>query len=430
MTIDLTKSASFLVKPYGIVLLTVALSFLAWICPPVGPLLKGFLHPEPLFSVGGIMVLTWYTAIVGTSVVFFSLGQKLRIGVDHFDRSAPLSNNTAYILITLVATVGIYTTTMFFSHTIGWQHTVSLIAQHQGNIFRKELEDHNAMRSVYSFRYCTILSGGVGIFRFIQRKGWFSFWTVLDLYNILLVLICSFYGSRITLVATVLFGCTLYAFNSPRVILPVFKTIVAVIILFLILSFLNDTRNGGYFKKNGDQNLSEANASEIISYLGAPFQTSLAVGNKYEDAVRGEFYVQLADLSDTLTANSAFYALVNAIGSWAWPAIVLIVGASSFLMGTLIHHKRNYLILAYLGFFYGYAELWRLFMFSRGMTWMVIGSGTLLAIFISIVNVLLGKPVERSLEDSDEDDDESDELAISDEVATPADKMPANVGYK
>lgn len=149
---------------------------------------------------------------------------------------------------------------------------------------------------------------------------------------------------------------------------------------FILLSIATLLRNYGSYERMGYSNPLSAVITNILSYLAAPFQASLAVGNNVLDAFSGVDYWQYTDLDHTLTANSAFADMVTRQGMMAIIKINISALVFGFIGGWLYKNKDNYLYTGYPIVLYAFAELWRIDLFGKG-------------IFLTLLIIAIGIPI-------------------------------------
>lgn len=411
MRINVDRLATFFLTPHGIIPFTVLLSFAGWLMPPVFHIMKGFRDPIPLFSQGGAMVLAWYGLIMVLCVIFYAIGRKIRVQVEYFNTYANINDVGAYLAVTLAAMLGFYSVFSALEDILGIRGMIDMLV-HQQSVKFNILLLANYHPGLMTLRYCVILSGGLAIYHVFNRGRP----SLLDFLNFLLLIgIVLLTNSRLLMVAAFVFGCGLYALNNRPVRVHILKFGLFVCGLFVALTYFNAVRNGHWFKQHGHDNPLSANISEMVTYLGTPFQTSLAVGYHYDWALRGTDYIQLASLDSGLTTNSAFYDLTHFFGLWAWPIMAVQIAAISFIMGMMSHHYRNFLILVYLMLLYILAEFWRInLLFGRGF-YFLIACIIVLAIVMSIFNKAFGRRYEVEEEtdvetDGEEGHDNEEEL--------------------
>lgn len=111
----------------------------------------------------------------------------------------------------------------------------------------------------------------------------------------------------------------------------------------------------------------EAGVSEVIAYLGTPFQVSLGVCNNFDSATNGitsDYYV---NWEYTLNSNSAIDQLAPQLGWWAFGYMGVTCLFYGMLAGYVFSMRGTYLFVVYPVVLYGFAELWRLDMFTQGI---------------------------------------------------------------
>jgi hypothetical protein len=154
------------------------------------------------------------------------------------------------------------------------------------------------------------------------------------------------------------------------------------------LSLLNSSRNSNFYEAR-NLSFAEAGASEIITYLGAPFHVSIAAARRTDEIVaeRPEFYRELIDVEEGLTTNSAFVQLHEQMGYACWFYISAICCLMGFMFSWLISFGRTSCLLPCGAILYASAELWRLDLFQQGIfiVWFVLG------ITIPVAFLLFGK---------------------------------------
>jgi len=416
MTIDITRPIDFITKPYGIVLVSVIVSFVVWTIPG-DAFSKGFADPQPLFSVGGLFVLAWYGSILLLSWLFFSLGKRFDIGHRYLDKYANVSDTAAYLLITLLAAIGTYYVTHFYVKLIGWHGIIDSIHDHQGNIFKKMLEEQNKTRGAASFRYCAMLSSGLTIFRILTRKKLLTVELPIDLLNFALLLLTSFYTGRLAIFAAIIFGICLYAFNHKPITIGLFTSLAVAGVVFGFLTFVTSARTYNTYEARGYTSASGATTAEVSRYLSAPFQESLAIGNNYTAALHGADHTELGGIEAHMTTNSALDELTSLYGWGAWPIIWITVSFVSLVMGILTHHRRNLLVLLYVVLLYCLSEIWRIFMFDKGVVLMMFLAVVFLVMMMSTFNIIAGRGVDLPEEEEEEEEEEED---FSYEIEVPA----------
>jgi hypothetical protein len=122
-----------------------------------------------------------------------------------------------------------------------------------------------------------------------------------------------------------------------------------------------------------------AGVSEILAYLGSPFQAAIGSAPLADQLVAGgdQTYRNYVDEEITLNTNSAFVHLHEQFGFISWLYIAFICLCMGFGFEFLRSLGKTVLLLPASAILYGSAELWRLDLFHQGIfiVWMVIGIG-------------------------------------------------------
>ena len=353
----------FSVKPYGIVVITVMLSFLAWLIPELHIIDKGFEQSQKLLSLGGLTVLVWYSLIVICAWLFFRLGRASEGLLGSRDRSAGLDDYGAYCFLSAVGFVGFVYVASFMISSLGFESMFMAVVSGEANtLHRKLYEDYSI--GLFSLRYVVILSGGLAIYRIISRTSR----SILDIANILMLLALAVIASRLSVVFALLIGLGLWIVNCPRIKVKFGRLLLLSVAVFVLFSLYNYSRNIGYYTAQGIDNFFAAGISEIVRYLASPFQGGLAAGNHLDriitDPARAYLYTGI-DLR--LSTNSALLGLIGTHGYLFIPVMLLTLMVSAFLMGMAYCRRGKYSMLVYFVLLYCYAELWRIYMFRSGI---------------------------------------------------------------
>ena len=356
----MNKVIAFLMRPYGIVIFTVSCSFVAWIFPDFGFLRKGFDRMEPILDEGGLTVGGWYAMIILSSIVGYAIGVRTAFFSSRWNRSFPLDSPVLCWWFRGVATIGVAATWLAVVSALGVGGVVAALQDSQANAFKKLIYDDYSI-GLLSLRYVAILVGALAIFRvMLSRKVGF-----LDIYDFLALAMTAIMSSRLSLIVSLVIAGALW-FSHERVTAKMLRNIVVVLVVFFaITTLLNASRNAGFYRERGLGNPMLANVSEILSYMGSPFQGALSAGNDYMRAVRGGGDV--ADVESGLTTNSAILELLQQYGNLAWMIMFAASVSMSAVMGMISRTMSSVLGIVYGIELYCFSEIWRIFMFGRGI---------------------------------------------------------------
>jgi hypothetical protein len=337
-------------RPQGMVILTVIMSFAAWLFPGFQTFRKGFIARESLASTGALMVALWYAGIIGASILGYRLGRSVRTPHENLDRIIGLESSSVYVTLTLAGAFGFSCLMLYLLSQVGFSGIKLFLMQGQGNQLKDVLYESYSVGPL-SLRYIVILSGGVAIFRMISgiSRSW------IDVFNLMLLLLTALVSSRLSLIVALFVKVNLAKLAA------IFGAI------FLLLAIYNAARNINYYQARGNDNFLVAGFSEILAYTGAPFQGALTTGDYFDEISGGKDVATYSGIEIELTTNSAFAELTEDIGGWSFPVAILTSFLAAWLMGILTWHLHNYFALVYFILLYCFSEYWRIFMFYRGI---------------------------------------------------------------
>ena len=362
-------------RPSVVSMAAVCASFGAWLFPSFGFLRKGF-DTAARFELGGFVVLAcWYLLIF----VSFTVGEKLG-GWIVPRRSAPteglldLNSNVIYYAFTFLSAIGIAATLYTIFRLLSVQQAMVLIVLGQANELKDALyEDYST--GFVSLRYVVLYPASLALYRIIR----FRSFAPVNLFNVLMLAVSALLlGSRLTLIATLLTLTLLLSFGKRSTRINVAKLAALSTVLFLVLALLNYSRNKDYYERN-KLSFGLAGVSEIIAYLGGPFQVAIGSAPSTDKLAAGgdQTYRDLVDVEINLNTNSAFVRLHEQLGYVSWPYIATICLFMGLVFGALTSLGKTVFLLPCGAILYGSAELWRLDLFQQGIfiVWFVVGIG-------------------------------------------------------
>ena len=369
--------------PSGIALFAVTLSFCAWLCPDFGVLRKGFDVAEQPSLFSSFILFSWYLLIFTS----FVLGQKLgavfaspRRGRINLPR---LDSRSVYWTFTILGSIGTIATFVRIFRALPPIQAAAYIYLGQANRLKNTLyDDYSA--GILSLRYLVLYSASLAIYRTVKFRK-ISF---LAIANIVLLGATVLISSRLILIATLVVSAFLITYGKRHIKISPIKLGICATLLFLILSVLNSSRNSNFYA-NHNQTFGEAGISEIITYLGSPFNVALGAASRTDEITAGhtDLYREYIDIEPLLTTNSAFVQLHETIGYKAWPYIGIVCCFMGFIFSWLSSFGRTSLLLPCGAVLYGSAELWRIDLFRQGIfiVWVVAGIG------VPAISLLFGK---------------------------------------
>lgn len=363
-----------ILRPSVVSMAAMSASFAAWLFPSFGVLWKGFDNPSRL-DLGTFTVLAcWYLLIF----VSFTAGEKVG-GLLVFRRSPPtarllsLKSNLIYYGFTLLSATGIAATLIRVFQLLSLQQAIAAIALGQANQLKDALYEDYSMGLV-SLRYLVLYPASIALYRIFRSRSF----TLLNIFNVLLLAISTLLSSRLIFIATLLTLVFLLSFDKRSIRVSIPKLITIATLLFLVLAVLNYSRNKDYYERN-KMSFGAAGASEILAYVGSPFQVAIGTAQVTEHIIGGDpdSYRDYVDIEITLMTNSAFFHLHQQMGYFSWVYIALMCLFMGLVFEALASLGETIFLLPCGAILYGSAELWRLDLFQQGafIVWFVIGIG-------------------------------------------------------
>ena len=350
-------------------------SLAAWLFPSFGVLRKGFDSPSRIDFGSFVILACWYLLIFMSFTVGEKVGRQIvlrRIALR--ERLFHLDSNFFYYIFSLLSAIGIATTLIRIFQLLSLQQAIVFFALGQANSFKEALyEDYSI--GLVSLRYVVLYSASIALYRIIR---WRSFGP-LNILNVLMLGITALLlGSRLIFIATLLTVVFLLSFGKRSIRFSIPKLIIFATLLFLILSALNFSRNVNYYERN-KLSFGLAGFSEILAYLGSPFQVAIGSAPVVDQLVAGgdQTYRNYVDEEINLNTNSAFVHLHEQMGYVSWVYIAAICLFMGFVFEVLASLGKTVFLLPCGIILYGSAELWRLDLFHQGIfiVWFVIGIG-------------------------------------------------------
>jgi hypothetical protein len=361
-----------IMRPSGIAISAVLLSFCAWLCPDFGVLRKGFTVAEHPGMIAWFILLSWYGLIFAS----LSVGQRLAgLFVGEWPKNGAPSIDSAgvYRIFTFLAAFGTIMTLIRIFQTLSIPQAAIYFYIGQGNRIKNALYE-NYGAGILSLRYLVVYSAALAIYRTIK----FRKLTLLNVVNLVLLAAAALISSRLILIATLLTSGFLVTLGKGHVRISVLKLVTWLAMIFGVLSLLNVSRNRSFYDKH-DLSFTQAGISEIVTYLGSPFHVALGAARRLDEITAGapELYREYIDIEPELSTNSAFVHLHAEMGYMAWPYICLICCFMGFVFSWLASLGNTSFLLPCGAILYACAELWRLDLFQQGIfiVWFVSGIG-------------------------------------------------------
>lgn len=371
---------NIILKPHWIILVTVLASAFAWLIPDFLGFYKGFEEVESLNLLSFLFIFSWYFTAIFFTYLAFRTGKKFP-KIKEINRFTNIEKSHIYLWYSFIGLFGFSYTVYVTFKVLGVSGFIySVVTFTTNKIAEAIYQDYSV--GIFSLRYVTIITFGWALYRLIILKK-FKF---IDLINLVtFIFYIAFFGRRLQLVCSILvFLALANRYQSLLKKVKLSRIIWLMLFGFIMISVATLLRNYGSYANMGYSNPLAAVLTNILSYLAAPFQVSLGVGNNILDAFSKVDYRNYTDVDTTLTANSAFAELAISEGLKAISKLLIWSLLFGFLSGWLFKNKENYTYTAYPIVLYAFAELWRIDLFSKG-------------IFYTLLIVSIGVPAVYSL---------------------------------
>lgn len=372
---------NLILRPQNIFLVTTTMSFLAWSLPDFdSKLRKGFTHPYEVSLWGLILALCWVALIYLSSFTGFKIGMAFKFKTKLLDMHASIYDARPFSIMLIMALIGVSYVFLQIFTSLGISGMLDAISGGQANQLKSALyEGYSA--GLPSLRYMAIPAAALGIYYLIRRE-----YIILSISSIILLLAVAIVSSRLSVVYTVFIFLGLMARES-IIKVKAQQIIVGFIILIHLIFALNYSRNINFYRSIGVDNFYLAGISEVVAYVGSPFQGFLAVSEQPQQlaGLREEQTAKYTGINEELTTNSAFLELVREGDIYsALLNITFSTMLSSFLMAIAWKNKNNILLLIFGALGYCFAEIWRINLFGQGIVLTIILS----IIFIAFICVI------------------------------------------
>lgn len=361
---NINRSIARLLRPHIIIILTTMVSFCAWIFPDIGIGRKGIEYYYSPTAWGIFICASWLTLIIFLSFVTYEIGSSLGRSSPSLERKIGLNSRGPYILLSLIGFTGLTYVFLIVIQRAGLQPLLNALSSGKANYIKDTLYSDYSI-GLPSLRYIIIPSAALGIYHLMNKR-----YVMLSIMNIFSLASLALISSRLSIMYCLFILLPIIA-NSRQIKLRRRWFLLGIAVLFLILSALNWSRNQHYYIQYYNQhNWLLAGLSEIITYLGSPFQGFLATGT-LGNILYGQTEVDLPRFTGIpfgLNTNSAFNQLVVQAGLLeSFVIISLEVSVAAFICGLCSKNLNNYFGLLYGILVYCFAEQWRVHLFNQGI---------------------------------------------------------------
>lgn len=383
VSVDLNRAILIFLRPHVIVFVSILASFLAWAFPSFGYLRKGLVGGYYNVSTSGILVAgAWIVLLVGVTYTAYTVGLRLCRPWCQAQRRVPLEGYTPYLILSLLGWAGVLYVLQNVVGAYGLGGVIEVLRNSDANALKAALYDNYSI-GLPSLRYVTILSGALALYHLVHRR-----YVLLSLVNLLALGCVAIISSRLAVVATIVTALPLIAGSTNTLRLRGWHLALGGSVLFVLLSALNWTRNGNFYRDFGINNWLAAGFSEILAYVGSAFQGFLAAAT-LRDVLVGKDYLSLPPyikVSPELSTNSALLQLITEGGVlWAFSFGAMICAAAALAAAFAYKNRYSFFYLLYGPLVYSFAELWRIYLFGQG----IIKALIIIAVGVPLVLTLL-----------------------------------------
>lgn len=366
-----------LLRPYSIIILTTTFSFFAWLFPDIGIGRKGIDYYYSPTVWGILTCASWLVVIISLSYVAYNTGSSLGRSSPSLERRIGLSSKGPYIFLSVIGWIGLLYVILIVIQRSGLQQLLTALSNGQANYIKDTLYSDYSI-GLPSLRYIIIPAAALAIYHLMNRR-----YIMLSIVNVTFLICLSLLSSRLSIMYCLFILLPIIA-NSRRIKLRRRWVLIGIIVLFLILSALNWSRNRNFYIQYYNQhNWLLAGLSEIITYLGSPFQGFLATGT-LGNILYHRTEVDLPHFTGIpfgLNTNSSFNQLVVQAGFLeSFVIIAFEVTLAGFICGLCSKNLNNYFGLLYGILVYCFAEQWRVHLFNQGIVITIIVVVTLVSV--------------------------------------------------
>jgi hypothetical protein len=374
--------------PALLILGPIGISFLVWLLPPSPTGLTGFYEHAPVSLAGLALVGAW----LGCAVMIAAVAMSRGFARGPFPDLRRVSLDEFHVAVCVIGAIG--TAWVYWSVTGGQLGTLVTIWQEQDfTLFRYNF-DYGV--GVATGRYASILAGGLSIARIFSGKSM----RLLDWASLLVLVSTVFLNSRISLLFALFTAAAVLACDRRWSSVRTGRIAIAAVAAVALLVATNYSRNAERYEERGIDSPLEMAWVNAQAYLATPTQVTVAVSaaamdGRAEPPTAGdaflsplvppyvskrvfddsrpdpwglsldERYQGTVDLLPDLVTNGAAIDLLMLYGWWALIGAFLNLALFAWFAARLL--LSGPVGAAVSGaLLYGFAELWRIFLFNSG----------------------------------------------------------------
>lgn len=347
--------------PYAVLIITQLVCLAAWSMPSLGQIRKGFeVHLNILSIYGAQLFLSIFlTFFISCFFYRISIPKKPTPPPIFFTKKILLETVFLYRFFLFFSAIGVGSTLIKIVSFNGYVFLLESILSGEANQLKKILYDGYSV-GILSLRYLSIPCFALMILK--RKLGIKQFTDIIALVFLISVVIIS---SRLALVFSVFLTVYLYISTKRNLLVNIPKLTLIALLGFIVLSLLNLSRNYGFYQNRG-ANFLNAGISEIVTYLGTPFQGAL-IAFKYPIPGISTLHYKHSTIEHVLNTNSSFLQLFSDHGQLGLLLIFLTIALTSSFLGLISTSQRVSMKVLSGVLLYCYAEFWRVFLFNEGI---------------------------------------------------------------
>lgn len=396
-----------LTNPIFYLLAPVLISALIWAVPGSSNQLRGFTARADGSPEAWLLVACFYT--VAASLIW--LGLKVGRAVGPTEKLMAATSSEPFdrrfsLVLTVFASVGV----LYSVYLVQQQTSIfDVLGSSQGNQLKESI---GGVAGVATLRYTAAISAPVALYVWKFRSGRLS----IAIWNILLLVMSALFSSRLSFIMAVVVFVFIVVNLRPGIRLRAAPLAVGGAAILGALVAFNYFRNARFYEALGVTDPLAMNFYQVAAYLGSPFQVTLGVANgianrgyafagdpisatslivptflrpggeEYGSTGSFDRYVQVAS---NLTTNSAFGDTYADYGWWGIFYLLVTLFLAGILAG-YVARFRSLVVVAGAVVSYGFAEMWRIFLFPQGIVVYL-----LLSVLIATVIGMSARPSRR-----------------------------------
>lgn len=349
-----------LLYPHNLFFLGAFISFIAWVMPDFAIFRKGFVSSVPIFS----FELFFYILYLFFGYFILWVLYKYFSNVRFSNCSIRLPyDERIYFILSLIASVGVASLLFVLLSNATINELVNMYLNGHANKVKYILYE-NYTPGILTLRYMVIIVSAISIFNFLNKKiNW------IDGFNLSMLIAVSSVSSRLTFVAAIVGGCYLFLYYKKQISISKVLIFLFLISFFFLLCIFNWSRNSNFYQAI-DNNFILAGVSEIITYLGAPFQGALIALGMYASDVIGEgndLFYELSTIEYSLTTNSGIKDVLFIYSGFGIVISYCVFCFFGFVFYLFERYRNGKYVLCNIPIIYSFIEFWRIFIFFEGV---------------------------------------------------------------